>query len=505
MRASGVTLGIVWTMGGVWSLAACGSSGAGDAGLDADGGVPEADGGGLEADEGGAGEDSFEVVFDDAEDPGDAVDDAEESGETGGGCDPGRFPDQTLDFFDAADEVTGVHPDARGFQLAVYDPRGRRAIFIPWGGFDDEPLCVLLGYHTDEPFLDASSYEAIDLCFRDDPLATPFLDRSAQGFAGGFIDDDGNWLYFVPFRRDLGDGVEPNGLAVRFDMTKDLSDRSAYETFDVTTIPSPPDGAWIGWVAGAYAGGFAFYMPMVEPHDGSAGYLPHGQLLRYDAARAFDDPSAWELYDLHTHVHRKAWGFQSNAVKMPWLYLVPYAAGNTVLVRYDVTRPFQEASSYETVDLALLNDEAKGYTGAVVVGDSVVLVPWRWKDAPDPREQSMYTAAVYDTREPLTDAAAWSFFDLRTVDAGARGYQFGWLDADELVHFVPAFNSESLTPPPFVVWDSRMPFADACSWEAYPSDGVPPSTGAAYDGTWAYLAPYGMDGDSGLITRVGTR
>lgn len=76
------------------------------------------------------------------------------------------------------------------------------------------------------------------------------------------------------------------------------------------------------------------------------------------------------------------------------------------------------------------------------------------------------------------------------------------MDAAGFVHFVPTANFSIGAPPPFVVWDNQQPFSLASSWAVYPSQGVPPSTGAAYDGTYAYLAPYGADGTSGLITRV---
>lgn len=396
------------------------------------------------------------------------------------------FPRQTLDFFDA----TKVHPKARGFQLALYDAKGKRAIFIPWGGYTDKPLGVILGYHTDRGFFAIESYDAVDL--------TTLIGPVAEGFAGGFLDEKGDWLYFVPFRKDTSSGVQPNGLALRFNLSKGLSDRSAYQTFELATLPSPPPR--LGWATGALADGFAYYVPVVEART---PYQPHGVFLRYNTAKVFNDPSAWEWYDLAANVHRKAWGFQSNAVKLPWVYLIPFGVGNSVIIRYNVSRPFRERASYEAFDLAALHPEAKGFTGAVVVGDDLVLVPWRDRSRPR-RQCSMSVAAAYNTQMPFSDANAWSFIDLTAVHPNARGYQFGWVERERFVHFVPTGNFAIGAPPPFVVWDSRRPFTHASSWTSHPSKGVPPSTGAAYDGTYAWLAPYGMDGNSGLITRVKT-
>lgn len=332
------------------------------------------------------------------------------------------FPQPTLDFFDA----TAVHPDARGFQMAVYDAVGKRAILIPWGGGMDDPLGILLGYHPDQDFFAVEGYEAIDL--------TSLIDPAAQGFAGAFIDDAGDRLYFVPFRKDIGSGIEPNGLAIPFDLRVELTDRSAYEIFDLTTLPSPPPR--IGWAAGAFMDGFPYYSPVVEAHD---TYIPHGYLLRFDTTKAFDNPNAWDWYDLIEYVHRSAWGFQSNAVIFPWFFLIPFGVGNSVTLRYDASRPFTEHDSFEAFDLATLNTEAKGFTGGVVLGDDLVLIPWRDCSRP-PLQESTSVAALYDTRMPLSNPDAWSFIDLTLVHPDARGYMFGWLDQNGFVHFVPAAN-----------------------------------------------------------------
>jgi hypothetical protein len=112
-------------------------------------------------------------------------------------------------------------------------------------------------------------------------------------------------------------------------------------------------------------------------------------------------------------------------------------------------------------------------------------------------------AAAFDTRQPLADLGAWSFFDLTTLHPQAKGYQFGWLDKRGFVHFVPTHNFATQGPPPFVAWDSTKPFASPAAWTTYPNAGIA-STGAAYDGNFAWLAPYGRAAVnlSGQISRV---
>jgi hypothetical protein len=401
---------------------------------------------------------------------------------------------QSLDFFDA----TRVHPQARGFQLANYDRGSRRVIFYPWGGIVTRPHGTVLAYHTDRDFSSPESYETVDL--------TALLSPDAQGFGTGFLDDASTWAYFVPFRTDRGRGQEANDLAIRFDLTKRLSDRGAYQTFRLGSLPLRPPH--LGWITGVHASGFAYFVPYGTPIPREPWHVPHGILLRYDTGKSFTDASAWQWQDL-TQLHPRATGFQSVAFMSPWLYLVPYYPGNNLLVRYDVTKPFNDPASYETVELTRLNRNAIGYTGAIVAGDYLVLVPWRKRvDTVNLRRQSASVAAAFDTRKPLAEPASWSFLDLTRLHPEAKGYQFGWFDKNRFVHFVPTHNFATRRPPPFVVWDSAKPFHHPGSWTVHRSTGVAASTGAAYDGEHAWLAPFGSGvgtGKNGRITRIGDK
>lgn len=395
---------------------------------------------------------------------------------------PRNFPQLSLDFFDA----TKVHPDARGFQLVFFEKNKRRAIFIPWGGGSKNVLSTLLAYHTDRAFKDPASYEAADL--------TKLVHSDAQGFGTAFMDEANQWLYFPAFRKNAGSGLTTNTLMVRFNLTKDLSDASAYEYFDVASLKLP----YTGWVHGGFVNGFAYFSPTLQlPRS-----TQHGIFLRYDASKPFGDPSAWSSFDLVKNVHAQAKGFQSAEVKAPFIYLIPYGVGASHFVRYDTRAPFANHNSYEVFDTTTLYPNAKGFTASVIRDDLFISTPWRDLSR-SRRDQSMGIAAAFDTRKRLTDANAWSFIDLTTVDPNAKGYQGGWTDQQGFVYFVPTANFSIGKPPPFVIWDSQKPFSQASSWMSVPSKGVPPSTGAASDGkNRAWLGAYGIDGNSGLITQV---
>ncbi len=396
-------------------------------------------------------------------------------------------PIHSLDFFDA----TTVNSQAGGFQLADYDRTGRRVIFYPWGGITWDPRGTVLAYHTDRNFFSKDSYEAVD-------LAELLQNPEAKGFGTGFVDAMARWSYFVPYRTGTGVSQKANDLAIRFNLQKELKDKDAYEMFRIGSLTPPPPA--MGWITGASIDKHAYYVPYGTPIPKDPWNDPiHGVLLRYDTEKKFNDTSAWEWVDL-TQVHAKAVGFQSVAVQEPWLYLIPYHPGKNVLVRYDTKKPFASSASYQSVELTALNPRAIGYTGAIVAGDYLVLVPWR-KDVTGVNlsEQSPSLAAAYNTKKPLSDPSSWSFFDLADLHPDAKGYQFGWFDNKGFVHFVPTHNFATQAPPPFVVWDSSKSFTEKTSWADYPSQGVPASTGAAYDSEsgYAWLAPYGSAYGSG--------
>ena len=401
------------------------------------------------------------------------------------------FPKQFVEFFDA----TTVHPAAKGFQLADYDEVSQRVIFYPWGSIVSDPGSVFLAYHTDRDFLSSNSYDAVDL----KALVSP----DAQGFGCGFTGQ--RWAYFVPYRKNINTTIyqQPNDMAMRFNLDKDITDPTAYETIHLNQLPIKPPK--IGWITGCSAGGYSYYAPFGEATPTQPFWNKHGIFLRYNQSLPFDDPAAWEWYDL-TQVDPGAQGFQTIIFKNPYVYLVPYDGGRNganVLVRYDITKSFIDKTSYQTIKLTDINPGAVGYTGAIVAGNDIVLVPWRDLGNPVQSDQGQHLVAKFDTRFNLTNYDGWSFFDLKSIDQDACGYQFGWVDATNCVHLSPTFNFATGLPPPFMVWNSTKPFTSPTSWKSYPNDGDV-CTGAGYDANHAWLSPYGRSGValSGKISKV---
>ena len=386
------------------------------------------------------------------------------------------LPDLIVQMFDP----TVVNPNAKRFQLADYDAKSNQVLFYPEGSFpgislNPSALGTLLVYGVAGGFTSPASYKAYDL--------TKLVDPAAVGFCGGFLDEAGDQAYLAPLYEILDGASVPNGLAVQIDLTQNLSTVAAYKKFDVTKLGL----SMIGYCDGIAANGYIYFAPA-----GKKGHTYNGNLLRYDPSKSFTDASAWSWFDL-TKINANASGFQSIAYIYPYIYLVPYF--QTILVRYDTRASLNAASSYEAFDLSNVTSEPLGLTGAVAVGDKLVLIPWI-----DPMHlKSISTALLYETTQSLSATSAWVSFDLTQVDRLSKGYQFGWLDKNGFVWFVPD-NNLLIGVPPIITWNSQFPFDQPNSWQTYSSSGIPPSTGAAYDAATntAWLSPYGSQTNYGI-------
>lgn len=412
---------------------------------------------------------------------------------------------------------TTLTANAFSYQMADYDQARHQVLFYPYGSVT-KPYGnsgVLLAYNVSSAttFTMASSWTTADV--------SQLVGPNAVNFGGGFLDTSDTHAYLPagPGYEAVGDAaVSKQSLAMQWDLAKayaNPNDPTAYATMDLRTLPGIPN---VGGFSGIFANGYAYLCPTIDSETG----LFHGVLIRYDASGSFSDTSSWQWFNMNTIASPPdpdLGGMQSMAYVAPYVYLLPFANGtdkNVVqaskLVRYDTTKDFGSASSYETLDLTTLpvpsgiQPKLKGFTGGIVVGTRLVLVPWGLRN--DMQTESI--SLLYDTTKDLTDPTAWEYLDLTTVNMKAGGYQFGWLDKHGYVWFVPTHNYDATsTPdvPPYVAWNTALPFASATSWTSYPNTVPNWLTGAAYDPSTdtAWLASYGTPvggEESALLVQV---
>jgi len=113
-----------------------------------------------------------------------------------------------------------------------------------------------------------------------------------------------------------------------------------------------------------------------------SGY--HGTVLRFDTRKALSDLSAWTTFDIPSNLaNAAALGFAGGAFDGRYIYFVPNVRSvspftlNSTLVRFDTTRDYLQASSWETYDLTKVTKNGGGYLGAVFDGEFLYLVPNR--------------------------------------------------------------------------------------------------------------------------------
>ena len=145
--------------------------------------------------------------------------------------------------------------------------------------------------------------------------------------------------------------------------------------------------------------------------------------------------------------------------------------------------------------MAVLDNVATGYAGAVFDGRYAYLVP-----SQDTAGLSGVVAR-YDTTGAFTTNGSWSFFDTTSIDTSSSGFMGGAFDG-RYVYFVPHGRTAVSR------YDTQNgPLARAAAWSTFDVSqvisaeaGTPEFAGAAFDGRFVYLVPIGF----GVVTRYDT-
>jgi hypothetical protein len=409
-----------------------------------------------------------------------------------------NFPTLTVTYKYA----TSVNAAAFSYQMSDLDAPRNRVVYYPYGARNPSggggvptafPNNMLLTYVVGASFAQNSSFRAYN-------LATITGNAHMGGFGGGFLDSANGYAYLPgAWDADVSNNIIANPWTLRIDLAQDLNSSSAYQPFNISTLGISP----YGFFSGIFLNGHGYFAPTIDWNVNPAA--PHGNFVQFDSSQqgvasgGYANAASWQVYDLSTHVDPRAIGSQSLGALNPWVYVIPFALGE--MVRYDTrTAAFQTSGSYQKFDLSVLAAargftaaQLTGFTGAVSVGTRIVFIPCQVNGSGTGNS----VALLYDATDPdadLSTLSLWQAIDLATVDPACGGYQFGWLDRDGFVWFVPTFNFKPAIngPPPFTVWNSHLPFTDTASWAVYPNAVNTWYTGVAYDPATnsAYPSPY---------------
>ena len=258
-------------------------------------------------------------------------------------------------------------------------------------------------------------------------------------------------------------------------------DSEAIAVFDLATQVDPRCKGFSGAV---FDGRFVYYIPL---NNGQFC----GRVARYDTTGRFADARSWVVYDT-TEVHPGSKGFVNGVFDGRYLYLAPYNNGTHFgqVIRYDTRKDFASALSWEVYDSTCIDQNSKGFIGAIFDGRYLYLVPYQL-DYGNHHGQ----VTRYDTREEFTARSSWETFDMAGLDKDCKGFHAGLFDG-RFVYFCPYLAAPD--PPEYaskvVRYDSRSAFSENQSWQVYDAtqfnEDCKGFVGAVFDGHHIYFVPY---------------
>ena len=300
---------------------------------------------------------------------------------------------------------------------------------------------------------------------------------------------DGHYIYLLPkvsasltVERTLDECI-----AQRFDPQKSGSTEkfSLSKAFGTATSPMP------GFKGGAFDGRYLYFAPA------SAGFQSSGLATRYDTQADFTSAAAWATFDLAT-LWPNAKGFQGGVFDGRYVYFLPYATtpsnpssdmvAGSLLVRLDSTADFQDPKAWESFDLATLDPAAAGFWGGTYDGRYVYLSPG-WSST------SKSIAVRFDSTGSFGAASSFSTFNIHSLGSGSLGRSFSFRGATfdgRYVYFSPTTDGDL-----FVRVDSSGDFSATTAWQSFALYNLTSfasfsaDSGITFDGRYVYIVSGG--------------
>jgi len=286
--------------------------------------------------------------------------------------------------------------DTRGYYGAAFD--GAYVYFVPRQIGLTQYHSRILRLDTRWEFGDPTSWAAHDVGEEHSQQSAAF---------------DGRFMYFCPgFRGDPHTEDSNSGRVIRLDTQADFRSPSSYTTVDTATLFGPSAACYDG---GAFDGRFIYFIP-----------LSTGMVVRYDTRGPFDDPSSWEAFDA-TAV---GMGMNVGAVfDGTHLYFCAYR--HPRIVRFDTRGELSDPACWQSRDVDHTEGlRTCGFDGGFFDGRFTYFQPFIYQSGPGKRDVTFHSHYLrYDPTRPFDEATSWQARDASATDGLASvGYNGGAFD-----------------------------------------------------------------------------
>lgn len=292
--------------------------------------------------------------------------------------------------------------DIRGLEGAVFD--GRYVYFVPLHR-DGIYYATVLRYDTRGDFHDEASWEVFDAGTIDDQ-------GTLKGFVGAVF--DGAYIYFVP------NPFEPHGKVLRLDTRLTFTSRQAWSFFDLNQLDSSEFGMK-GYFGGVFDGRYLYLVP----------FNSTGTFVRYDTQRDFLSNDSWEYVRVTEVVEDNVnTSFAGAAFDGRYIYFAPIFSGN--VVRFDTHGDFLSKENWTKFGFYNLEGggELQGSVGPAFDGRYVYFPPMYGLLGRSGRFM------IYDTYQDFHSIDSWNTIDLAEVDPQFKGFEGAVFDGQS-IYFLP--------------------------------------------------------------------
>jgi len=284
--------------------------------------------------------------------------------------------------------------ETKGYYGAGFD--GRYIYFVP--RYDGSEFhSRVLRYDTQGAFTDGSSWSAYDAGIKYSYQSAAF---------------DGRYIYFVP--GGAGVGAEKAGQVLRFDTRGAFKDKASWTIY--CTADLAPGLSTVNFDGAVFDGRYVYFIP-----------LSKGAPIRYDTTRPFTEAQSWAAFDAKPLNMKMCVG---GVFDGRYIYYVPYA--HDVVISYDTRGDFTDRQSWRAFNVSgIPGVRMSGWDGAFFDGKYVYFIPYWSGHGGEERIPSFFHGIVlrYDATRPFADAQSWQAVDAGKTDGqDSRGFNGGAFD-----------------------------------------------------------------------------